>query len=101
MGGRALRSGGRCGGRRGAAAVARGFGRGFLPRFGPACSPVCGGWLPQNVPYFCDACRAALTADPLQSCPRCAHTVGPFAVIDGRCTECRDESLAFDAALRL
>jgi ComF family protein len=50
---------------------------------------------------FCDACRGAFLSDATPACPRCAATVGPFAVIDGRCAHCRDESLRFDAALRL
>ena len=27
--------------------------------------------------------------------------MGPFAVIDGRCAHCREESFSFDAAMRL
>jgi ComF family protein len=84
------------------AAAGREMGRGLLHLLYPACCHVCGRPLPppQSAP-FCDACRAALLADPLPACPRCAHTVGPFAVIDGRCAVCRDGSFAFDAALRL
>jgi ComF family protein len=83
------------------AAAGRELGRGLLHLLYPACCHVCGRPLPQSAAHFCDACRTALLADPLPACPRCAHTVGPFAVLDGRCAACRDERFAFDAALRL
>src|SRR5262249_20616204 len=38
---------------------------------------------------------------PHEVCPRCAATVGPYAVHDGRCGACRNEALGFDASVRL
>lgn len=51
--------------------------------------------------WFCEDCRPSLFEDQALSCPRCAATVGPFAVHDGHCATCRGQSLAFDAAVRL
>lgn len=77
----------------------RELGRGLLHLLYPALCHFCGRSVASGP--FCDGCRAALFTDPLPFCPRCAATVGPFAVNDGRCTHCRDEALPFDAALRL
>ena len=82
------------------AGTGRQFGRGLLHLLYPACCHFCGQSLTADGP-FCDACQNALFTDPSPICPRCAATVGPFAVIDGRCTHCRDESFSFDAAMRL
>ena len=73
---------------------------GLLHLIYPACCHFCGRSLNADKP-FCDACRHALFTDSSPACPRCAVTVGPFAVIDGRCARCRDESFSFDAVLRL
>jgi predicted amidophosphoribosyltransferase len=67
----------------------------------PGCCLLCGQPLPPDTSSFCPACRHGLFADASLSCPRCAATVGPFAVIDGRCRWCRDESFRFEQALRL
>src|SRR5450755_3288536 len=82
------------------AEAGRDLSRGFLHLLYPACCHFCGCSLPDARP-FCAACRAAFLADPSPSCPRCAATVGPFTVSDGRCFHCRDEAFTFDAALRL
>jgi ComF family protein len=50
---------------------------------------------------LCAACQHDLFADPLPFCPRCAGSVGPFAVIDGRCRACRDEPFYFEQVVRL
>lgn len=50
---------------------------------------------------FCEACAEELFSDPRASCPRCAASVGPFAVRDGLCSNCRPAPPPFDAALRL
>jgi ComF family protein len=49
----------------------------------------------------CPSCSTQLFHDPWQTCPRCAGTVGPFAVVAGRCAVCRNESYHFDRTLRL
>jgi ComF family protein len=82
------------------AETGRQLGRGLLHLIYPACCHFCGRSLSADGP-FCDACHDALFTDSAAVCPRCAVTVGPFAVIDGRCAHCRDESFSFDAALRL
>ena len=76
------------------------LGRGLLHLLYPACCHFCGCSIPDAGP-FCAACRAAFLADPSPACPRCGATVGPFAVIDGRCTHCRDEAFAFEAVVRV
>jgi ComF family protein len=62
---------------------------------------LCGRPLPPNQEHFCGVCRVDVFHDPHESCPRCAGTIGPFAVVEGRCRACRDESFAFERALRL
>jgi ComF family protein len=80
--------------------LGREFGRGLLHLLYPACCHFCGRSLEADNP-FCDSCQNALFTDLSPACPRCAVTVGPFAVIDGRCAHCREESFSFDAAMRL
>jgi ComF family protein len=82
------------------AEAGRQLGRGLLHLIYPACCHFCDRSLANDGP-FCDPCRDAFFSDPSVACPRCAATVGPFAVIDGRCTHCRDEAFSFDAAVRL
>jgi predicted amidophosphoribosyltransferase len=84
-----------------AAASGREFVRGLLHLLYPGCCHACGGGLPPGEPYFCPPCRSALLNDPHPSCPRCAATVGPFAVTAGGCVRCGNESFAFDRVLRL
>lgn len=50
---------------------------------------------------ICPACEQLLTHDPHAVCPRCSSTVGPFANLDVGCANCKDESFAFDQAVRL
>ncbi len=78
----------------------RQLGRGLLHLIYPPCCHFCGRPLTADGP-FCVSCRNAFFTDASAACPRCAATVGPFAVIDGRCIHCRDEAFFFDAALRL
>ncbi len=78
-----------------------GLGRGLLHLVYPAHCLSCGRPLGEEEPAFCGNCRRALFTDPRPCCPRCAATVGPFGVADGRCGRCRDEGFAFEAALRL
>jgi ComF family protein len=73
---------------------------GLLHLVYPGCCHACGAVAP-GVTDFCPPCRATLLTDPYPCCPRCAATVGPFAILDGRCARCRNESLAFDTALRV
>ncbi len=67
----------------------------------PACCHLCGNLLAPEARFLCPACRTGLLNDPLPACPRCAGTIGPFAETAGGCVNCKDESFAFDAALRL
>jgi ComF family protein len=77
------------------------FGRGLLHLVYPGHCLTCGRPLGEDQDSFCADCRRALFTDPVPCCPRCAATVGPFGVADGRCGRCRDEGFAFAAALRL
>lgn len=83
------------------AAAGRELWGGLLQLVYPGCCLQCGAALPPGEAHFCGRCREALFTDPLPYCPRCAGTVGPFAVIDGRCASCRSEPFYFDRALRL
>jgi ComF family protein len=67
----------------------------------PGCCLLCGQPLPAEQTHFCSLCRQALFTDPGPTCPHCAGTIGPFAVIDGRCHACRKEAFAFEQVLRL
>lgn len=50
---------------------------------------------------FCEACAAELRDAAGPACPRCAMPVGPWARLDGGCSECRGRPLGFDAAIAL
>lgn len=52
-------------------------------------------------PLVCSACAIRLSHDPHPSCPRCSSSIGPYAVVAHGCPACRDESFAFDGALRM
>ncbi len=67
----------------------------------PAHCLLCGRSLPPDEQHFCGVCRVDVFFDPHDCCPRCAGTIGPFAVVEGRCRACRDEPFAFERALRL
>jgi ComF family protein len=81
--------------------LARSLLQGLLQLLYPSTCWVCGSLMPVRVPLVCDACAHALTHDPHPTCPRCSSTVGPFVVLDKGCPACRNESFAFDRALRL
>jgi ComF family protein len=67
----------------------------------PGCCLLCGEPLPEKPTHFCALCHQKLFTDSDSTCPRCAGTIGPFAVIDGRCHACRRETFAFEQVLRL
>ena len=50
---------------------------------------------------LCRDCRAELLGAAGPACPRCARTVGPWAVVDGGCSACRGRPLGFDAAIAM
>jgi len=81
----------------------RELGRGFVRLLYPGLCSVCQCPLPPEQDRFCPSCRSALTNDPFSSCPRCAATIGPFALAslkDG-CTRCAGLPFRFERALRL
>jgi ComF family protein len=67
----------------------------------PACCLLCGRPLPGGQAHFCGACREALFTDSIPCCPRCAGSIGPFAVVGGRCRACRQERFSFEQVVRL
>ncbi len=81
--------------------VGREVGRGLLELFYPACCHGCAQPLSSSDGPICPHCWAALSTDPMASCPRCAASIGPYALIEGGCSLCRDQSLPFEAAVRL
>ena len=79
----------------------RELGQGLLQLLYPGCCLSCGAALPPAARHFCAACRSELLADPHRACPRCAASVGPFALLEGGCAGCRGQPLPFHSALRL
>jgi len=75
--------------------------RGFAQLVYPNVCWLCGETLAEGEPGFCATCRRHLLEDPFNRCPRCAGTVGPFVDVDAGCSQCRDESFAFDGVVRL
>lgn len=67
----------------------------------PGSCLLCGQPLPVSVPHFCFDCRRDVFTDSHSTCPRCAGTIGPYAIVNGRCVACRDETFAFEQTLRL
>ncbi len=74
---------------------------GILQLFYPGACWVCSKTAPPRTPLVCDECARSLTHDPHPTCPRCSSSVGPFIVLDQGCPACRNESFAFDRALRM
>jgi len=50
---------------------------------------------------ICQICELLLTNEPHATCPRCSSTVGPYVNLDAGCANCKDQSFAFDQAIRL
>jgi ComF family protein len=61
--------------------------------------PICGAGAVGSP--FCEPCRRELREAAGATCPRCALPVGPWADLDGGCSECRGKPLGFDAAIAL
>lgn len=81
--------------------LARELARGLLHLVYPGICPVCDTAVPPGDLLPCAACRAALTHDPHEHCARCGTTIGPFALIEGGCTSCREMKLHFEQVIRL
>jgi ComF family protein len=75
--------------------------KGLLHLLFPATCPVCTTPLPPEGNLFCASCRAGLTEDPLDTCPYCAATVGPFANVAEGCSLCREIRFPFERVIRL
>ena len=68
----------------------------------PFRCPICGGTTEgESAAPFCEDCRKELIEASFGACPRCALSVGPWAITDGGCSVCRGQSLGFDAAVAL
>jgi ComF family protein len=81
--------------------VGREAAAGLVQLLYPGCCHLCGTALAPHVDSFCQPCRDKLSTDPLPACPRCAGTIGPHAAISNGCVNCRNESFAFESAVRL
>ena len=77
------------------------LGRGLLQVLYPPACAVCGQALGLEGQPLCGACRAALTAEPFATCPRCGGTVGPFALLEDGCSRCRNSPFHFQQVSRL
>lgn len=75
--------------------------QGLVALLYPGVCAGCEDMLPPGPDRFCAACRTALAADQLPTCPRCASTVGPFANLEDGCTRCRGEVFHFEKVIRL
>jgi ComF family protein len=82
-------------------AAVQGLLDGFLQLLYPSTCWVCSKLTSSRTPLVCEDCTRSLTHDPHPTCPRCSSSVGPFVVLDQGCRACRDESFAFDRAMRL
>lgn len=49
--------------------------------------------------YLCGACERALPRFGPEACPKCGQGLGPGAVVEARCADCRGRALAFDGAV--
>lgn len=67
----------------------------------PGCCLLCGQLLSDSAAHFCFECRRDVFTDSHITCPRCAGTIGPYAIVHGRCIACRTEPFAFEQTLRL
>lgn len=81
--------------------LGRELGRGILQLLYPGVCGACGGSLAPEEATFCQSCRAALSADPHPSCPRCASTIGPYVSTEAGCIRCRERRFHFEQAFRL
>jgi ComF family protein len=75
--------------------------RGLLHLIYPAVCHACGGQVPDCQSHFCVSCFEAFTVDSRTVCPRCAGTIGPYALVEAGCTRCREETFHFERAMRL
>src|SRR5262249_55072155 len=81
--------------------LGRELGRGLLQVLYPPACFLCGQLLGSEGGHFCARCRAALTAEPHATCPRCAGTIGPYVLLDNGCSRCRGTPFQFDRAVRM
>jgi ComF family protein len=82
-------------------AIGRELIRGAVQLLFPGICGACGRSLIADENDFCAECRSALTLDPFPTCPQCAASVGPYALVDEGCTYCRDSHFRFDRVIRL
>jgi ComF family protein len=75
--------------------------RGTLDLIYPPTCLFCDELLSEEQEDFCPPCRVELVADPHETCPRCAESVGGYTADPAGCPRCRDQTLHFDAAFRM
>lgn len=76
------------------------LGRGLLELIYPPLCWVCQQYCRDLADGICTGCCQSLTHDPFPTCPYCSSTVGPHVVLSDGCVNCRDQSFAFDRAIR-
>lgn len=79
----------------------RSFAGGVLQLLYPNLCWACAKSIPDQPTGFCFECRLALITDNNETCPRCSSTIGPHTASPNGCTRCRDDSFAFNNAVRL
>ena len=80
---------------------ARTLGDGLLQLVYPNICWICQQRQAEPRDGVCAGCELALSHDPFPTCPRCCSTVGPYVNLSQGCANCKDESYAFDQAVRL
>lgn len=76
------------------------LGRGMLDLCFPLVCTHCGNQSESGL--LCTSCRALLTRSAnTPACPRCAATIGPFALRDDGCDICHKSKFAFEQVIRL
>jgi ComF family protein len=81
--------------------TARTFCDGLLQLVYPHICWICQQRQPELRDGVCPDCEQSITHEPHTTCPRCCSTVGPYVNLDAGCAKCKDESFAFDNAVRL
>ncbi len=68
-----------------------------FPRFCVLCGLGVG-----DEPLFCASCQKLLDGEMARpSCPRCAHSIGPYGFQEGRCYACRNTRPRLDNLVRI
>lgn len=74
---------------------------GILQLVYPGACCGCGSSVPEVFDHFCESCLRTLFCGDRHYCRRCGESIGQHASIAEGCPACRNESLVFDAVIRI